>query len=58
MQIGSPNIGINFIENGTSVANGVGSEDNLDVTKPSNALVVYCDALYRMDYTFLQVSIL
>lgn len=38
------------MENGI-VANGAGRR----VEKSPNVLVVFCDALYRMDYTFLQV---
>lgn len=31
---------------------------NTNVRKPADVLVVYCEALHRMDYTFLQVCIL
>ncbi|CAH0397843.1 unnamed protein product [Chilo suppressalis] len=50
---GNPNGGISFVENGDAI-NDNGRTEDTQVANSSNVLVVHCDALYRMDYTFLQ----
>lgn len=47
------------VANGTNVAAGTPNRTYLSSSvRKSNVLVIYCDGLYRMDYTFLQVCVL
>lgn len=53
------NLETHVVVNGTNVAAGTRYRTNLsNSVRKSNVLVIYCDGLYRMDYTFLQVCVL
>lgn len=50
---------INVVANGTNAAAETPNRAYLTSgVRKSNILVIYCDGLYRMDYTFLQVCVL
>lgn len=53
------NLETNIVVNGNNVAAGTLNGTYLSSSgRKSNILVIYCDGLYRMDYTFLEVCVL